>query len=363
MRVRMKKLTLGNFVLAVLFSLAALSVYSMWSIPAIESSRKLVARKNFRNVQKVTFSHPNEQPPGSGLKQIGEKNFDYNRKERLYNLRKKCQQADEAKLVKKDIPAKKLGHIIVNDQYKVLYCYIPKVACTNMKRVFLILTGKMNSTNPLALKSKDVHMAFDKYLTYLDSYSEEEVQEKLKTYKKLVFVREPLERLLSAYRNKFTEKSPYFHKRFGRRIIRRFREGSNKTKEILGNDVTFLEFVKYITDDDTIEREGFNEHWAQYVSLCQPCYVQYDFIGKYETIDEDVNFVLKDLKIDQLIKFPKRNATYKRSKTQDQLESYYKTIPKDLLQRLWKIYHTDYSLFDYPYPGVLEKFLAPQEEV
>lgn len=294
---------------------------------------------------------------------MGEKDFEYLRKERLYNLRKKCEKAQEAKLVKKNVPAKKLGHIIVNDQYKVLYCYIPKVACTNMKRVFLILTGKMNSTNPLALKSGDVHMKLDKHLKYLDSYPEEEVSEILRTYKKLIFVREPLERLLSAYRNKFTEKSPYFHKRFGRRIIRRFRNGYNGSQEILGNDVTFLEFVKYITHPNTIENEGYNEHWAHYSALCHPCHVQYDFVGKYETIDEDVNFVLKDLKIDQLIAFPRRNATYRKSKTKDQLESFYSTIPKDLLGKLWKIYHTDYRLFDYPYPAVLEKFLAPEEDV
>lgn len=361
----MKKVTLGNLVLAVVVSLAILSLYSMWSLPPSISNRsKLVARKDFMIKTKKRSKLPLEdQPMGSLLKQLGEKDFDYIRRERLYNLRRKCEKAEEAKLIKKDVPAKKLGHIIVNDQYKVLFCYIPKVACTNMKRVFLILTGQMNTTNPLALKSKDVHMSLDKHLTYLDSYSDEEAAEKLRTYKKLIFVREPLERLLSAYRNKFIEKSAYFHKRFGRRIVRKFREGVNKSQEILGNDVTFLEFVRYITDQNTMENEGFNEHWAHYSALCHPCHVQYDLIGKYESIDEDVNFVLKDLKIDQLIKFPKRNATYRRTKTGDQLESFYKTVPKDLLGKLWKIYRSDYHLFDYPYPQFLEKFLAPEDEV
>lgn len=365
MRVRMRKVTLGNLVLAVVVSLAILSLYSMWSLPPSISNRsKLVARKDFLQKSKKTIKlSPEDQPVGSLLKQLGERDFDYIRKERLYNLRRKCEKAEEAKLIKKEVPAKKLGHIIVNDQYKVLFCYIPKVACTNMKRVFLILTGQMNTTNPLALKSKDVHMSLDKYLTYLDSYSDEEAAEKLRTYKKLIFVREPLERLLSAYRNKFIEKSAYFHKRFGRRIVRKFRDGVNKSQEIQGNDVTFLEFVRYITDENTMENEGFNEHWAHYSALCHPCHVQYDLIGKYESIDEDVNFVLKDLKIDELIKFPKRNATYRRTKTGDQLESFYKTIPKDLLGKLWKIYRSDYNLFDYPYPQFLEKFLAPEDEV
>lgn len=39
MRVRMRKVTLGNLVLAVIVSLAILSLYSMWSLPPSISSR------------------------------------------------------------------------------------------------------------------------------------------------------------------------------------------------------------------------------------------------------------------------------------------------------------------------------------
>lgn len=80
----------------------------------------------------------------------------------------------------------------------------------------------MNIINLLVLKSKDVYMSLDKYLIYLDLYSDEEVVEKFRTYKKFIFVREFLERLLLVYRNKFIEKSVYFYKRFGRRIVRKF---------------------------------------------------------------------------------------------------------------------------------------------
>jgi hypothetical protein len=65
-------------------------------------------------------------------------------------------------------------------------------------------------------------------------------------------VREPFERLLSAYRNKFTEKSPYFHKRFGRKIIRKYRTNPNVEDIEKGNNVKFPEFVQYITDPVTI---------------------------------------------------------------------------------------------------------------
>ena len=261
--------------------------------------------------------------------------------------------------MQEDVAPEKLGHIIVNDQHKVLFCYIPKVACTNLKRVFLLLTGKMNTTKPLEIKSKDVHFAYDKYLTYLDSYSKEEVDFRVKNYRKYIFVREPLERLLSAYRNKFMEKSEYFHKRYGRRIIRRFREGVGKNEAVAGNDVKFFEFVQYITDEETIQHEGFNEHWAHYSALCHPCLMNYDFIGKYETLDDDVDYVLKDMHIDDIVKFPQRGATYKKKKTKDELYKYYGQIPPKYLKRLWRIFVNDYKLFDYSYPNLLKKFLPP----
>lgn len=86
----------------------------------------------------------------------------------------------------------------------------------------------MNIINLLVLKSKDVYMSLDKYLIYLDLYLDEEVVEKLRIYKKFIFVREFLERLLLVYWNKFIEKSVYFYKRFGRRIVCKFWDGVNK---------------------------------------------------------------------------------------------------------------------------------------
>ena len=272
---------------------------------------------------------------------------------RYRNLLSSCQQQKGQGLVEEDIPNKTLKHIIVDDRYKVLFCYIPKVACTNLKRVFLLLTGKMNATDPMALKAADVHFSYDKYLTYLDSFSEDEIQYKLQNYKKIIMVREPFERLLSAYRNKFTEKSPYFHKRFGRKIIRKYRPNAKQEDIEKGSNVKFVEFVQYVTDPVTMETEGLNEHWDLYSSLCQPCLINYDFVGKYETLDDDIDYIMHDLGIDRFIKFPKRGASYKKKRTKDTFDQFYGNVSRENLGKLWKIYRRDYKLFSYSYPKVL----------
>merc|ERR1719273_1314113 len=108
----------------------------------------------------------------------------------------------------------------------------------------------------------------------------------MKSYKKFLFVRNPLDRLISAYQNKLSKKfsyTSYFQKRFGRFIVQKYRENPTEESKRLGNDVTIGEFFKYLADP--INYEKFNEHWTPQVDLCQPCLINYDFIGHYEDID------------------------------------------------------------------------------
>ena len=75
--------------------------------------------------------------------------------------------------------------VIVNDEYKVIFCYIPKVACSQWKRVFLALDNRTDVDNVHDNK----HF---KFLLY--DYSDEDIKVRLKSYFKFLFVREPLDR-------------------------------------------------------------------------------------------------------------------------------------------------------------------------
>lgn len=256
------------------------------------------------------------------------------------------------------IERSKLDHIVVNDKYKVLYCYVPKVACTNLKRVFLMLTGKLNVTDPLELQSTDVHSVLnDDYLTYLDSYTASEIKDRLTNYKKVVFVREPLERLLSAYRNKFLDKgNTYFKERFGRKIIKMYRENASAESLESGKSVTFSEFIRFLLDRKT-EQGGYNEHWRPFFDLCYPCHIHYNFIGKYESLDEDVEGLLKLLQVDDWIRFPKRGDNYKSLKTEDLFLKFYKTVDSDMLRDIVNVYSKDFDIFDYEVPKGVQRLL------
>ncbi|KAL4226876.1 hypothetical protein ACF0H5_014855 [Mactra antiquata] len=278
-------------------------------------------------------------------------------RQRVKNLERECKKltanGSEFLFVEKS----KLDHIVVDDRYKVMYCYVPKVACTNLKRVFLMLTGQMNVTDPLLLKSADVHSSLDHYLSYLDSFPAAGIKYRFHHYKKVIFVREPLERLLSAFRNKFLQRgNSYFKLHFGKTIIKRYRDNPSNESLNKGEDVTFTEFVQYLLDPKTIEK-GYNEHWQSFYDLCHPCNIQYNYIGKYETLDRDVDELLKILKVHDKIHFPERTDMYKTSKTEDMLLNFFRILDPDTLRKIIDVYEKDYKVFGFNLPDGIDSLL------
>ncbi|KPP58914.1 Carbohydrate sulfotransferase D4ST1-like [Scleropages formosus] len=230
-----------------------------------------------------------------------------------------------------------LQHILVNDRHRFLYCYVPKVACSNWKRVLKVLSG--------ALQSVDVNVKMDHKsdLVFLADLEPEQIQHRLQHYFKFLFVREPMERLLSAYRNKFGEIEAY-QRRYGVEIVKRYRKNVGR---VAGDDVTFTEFVRYLVDEDT---EHMNEHWMPVYNLCQPCVVSYDFVGSYEHLQRDATYVLRHIGAPPQVRFPERQAWYRPVSTET-LQYYLCGVPLGLLRELLPKYILDFSLFTYPLPN------------
>ena len=231
-------------------------------------------------------------------------------------------------------------HIIVNDEHRVLFCYVPKAACANWKRVMMVLDGKVSNSNDVV---KVNHKAF----TFLEDLPPLEAQRKLNEYYKFMFVREPLTRLWSAYKDKFLlNHSVSFHVHYGKRIVKKFRTNSDANAK--GNDVTLTEFLQFLDQSNEL---NMNEHWMPFYKLCQPCAVSYNFIGSFENIQHDAVQVLKELNVDEQVSFPKQQAYYRSGgtgfATMDKAHA-----PISILQRVLKKYALDYEMFSYKMPDV-----------
>ncbi|XP_062858559.1 carbohydrate sulfotransferase 14 [Trichomycterus rosablanca] len=263
-------------------------------------------------------------------------------------IRAMCGQQNTAQSVWSLSPLQRktvLQHILVNEKYRFLYCYVPKVACSNWKRVLKVLSG--------ALTDVGVHVQMDHHsdLLFLSDFSPDEIRYRLRHYFKFMFVREPMARLLSAYRNKFGEIESY-QRKYGAEIVRRYRKGFAKKTKVAGDDVTFTEFVRYLLDE---EPEHMNEHWMPMYNLCQPCAMQYNFIGSYERLQSDAEYVLEQVGAPQNVRFPDRQTWY-RPVTKETLHYYLCMVPQKLLRELLPKYILDFSLFGYHLPNITTEY-------
>ena len=253
-------------------------------------------------------------------------------------LRKACE--DRRKPSVDDV----LNRILVDEKHQSLYCFIPKVGCTNWKTLLVQLIGKGSNTTRVH-KKNDIAKAG---LVRLSQYSEEDASHFLETYFKFMFVRDPFERLLSAYKDKFAtynEFTKHFQTKYGRDIIKTYRKNPSLLSLRLGHDVTFGEFVKYVIDSYK-NNEEFNPHWRPFLDLCGPCDIHWDFIGKMETIEEDSRYVLSHMLGDPCPP-PLMQSQHGHQTTVNVTKTFYEQIPSSDITKLAEVFHDDIELFGY----------------
>ena len=110
--------------------------------------------------------------------------------------------------------------------------------------------------------------------------------------KRLMFVRDPYQRLMSVYVDKIVAPNPIYWKIFGvpaKRAIRKNNTLQNGSE--CGHDLTFAEFVRFVVlvlDPAVYARPaGPDGHFNTQSEMCRPCAIDYDFVGKMETFAQD----------------------------------------------------------------------------
>ena len=239
-----------------------------------------------------------------------------------------------------------------DDQMQYIYCINAKVGSTNWRATLAMLTGLFTKYgSPEEIPRRVVYIfKFKK----LDTLLNNDRMWRLRKYFKFVFVREPLERLLSAYRDK-VETNAY--RRMVTNIVRKCRPHDYKST-LKQYNVTFAEFVRYILIQHAAGR-GFNIRWIPQYLGCAVCTTAFNFFGHYETLHKDAEFVVSELKsrirnqeqrrrvVD--VTFP---ADRGHSRTNNLMQRMYSTIPAADIQALFKLYAIDYALFGFNRPNV-----------
>jgi hypothetical protein len=171
----------------------------------------------------------------------------------------------------------------VIEEYKLIFFTIPKNGCTEWKLLFRKMMGM---SIPKNVRSHDVIMAIHNpqtnNMTTLDNYSIHIAEEMMKSleWTRAVFLRDPKERILSAFLDKFVSKD-YFIRQCC---------SSTKTSEcqVKRSQKDFWYFLNSDCKDP---------HWEPQITMIDEKWWPYiDFIGSFTTIREDSERLLKLLK-------------------------------------------------------------------
>ncbi|XP_035482758.2 carbohydrate sulfotransferase 12 isoform X1 [Scophthalmus maximus] len=277
------------------------------------------------------------------------------RKQQLKDICSADKEAlSEGKCSVTDMSAEELKNLLVDDTHGIIYCYIPKVACSNWKKVMFVLKQSEPYRDPMSV-SDDLIEPTDKHLTLLKSFPRTEMMAKLKHYTKFLFVRDPFVRIISAYRDKLQRPNKLFLENFALDIIRRYGNQSDPPRSVdeafaSGLSPSFHNFIQYLVDPKTENSGPFEPHWRQMHRLCHPCHIQYDFIGHQETLQEDAEQLMKLLMLKGYIKFP---PSYVNMTSSNSVLDWFRTVPVEDRRKLYKLYESDFRLFGYRKPDEL----------
>ncbi|KAF6715879.1 Carbohydrate sulfotransferase 12 [Oryzias melastigma] len=274
----------------------------------------------------------------------------YSEQQRLRKelLRKHCAGVNQSLVNNVD-----MKNFVVDDKNGIIYCYIPKVACTNWKRTLIALRHDEPYPDPMSFEHNWVHR-FDRF-QLLRQFPLAERKAKLKHYTKFLFVRDPFVRLISAYRDKMQHYDQYFYQGYVRAILQLYKKQYNLPTNVTlarktGVQPSFYNFIQYIVDPRTERNAPFEPHWRQMFRLCHPCLVNYDFVGHQETLQEDAQELLKMLKLEDDIKFP---PSYENMTSADSVKDWFQNVPLKDRRKLYKLYEKDFQLFGYRRPTEL----------
>jgi hypothetical protein len=163
-------------------------------------------------------------------------------------------------------------------EYKLIFFTFPKVACSEWKRMFMRIDG-----NPIWCKTRGInaHNPTLNKLGVLGDYDPEVATAMMTSpaWTKAAIVREPKERVLSAFLDKSVKEGHYFTKKCCKNLA----EGDEQT--CIENLKDFKSFLHFVTK---YPKECFDVHWEPQVAKIDAKWWPYlDFIGYQNTLLDD----------------------------------------------------------------------------
>ncbi|XP_066275072.1 carbohydrate sulfotransferase 11-like [Branchiostoma lanceolatum] len=248
-------------------------------------------------------------------------------------------------------PPRRLHKLRYNDPYRTVFCDVAKSGSTTMKQILAKIDPNYKYIRKFGVYDPKAFRDLSRF-----KEGSRDLRDRLTNYTKFMIVREPLERLLSAYQDKFRygKAVKLFEALYGDYFVKDRAPSHKKGHQIKAGEedgrlhVTFPEFVRGVL---TRERKYRNVHWEPQHVICHPCMIHYDYIGHLDTMSDDVKFIMHKTGILDKVAAPAQSA---RRAGDNMAEMYAEISLRDILQ-LGKVFSFDYEAYSFSFDDTLRK--------
>ncbi|XP_047484466.1 carbohydrate sulfotransferase 13-like [Penaeus chinensis] len=226
---------------------------------------------------------------------------------------------------------------LISGRYNLVWCNVFKAASSNWLYNFLLMAGftekelQKSSSSPVELARQEAYArpSRDELVAAMENPGATS----------FMIVRDPFERLLSAYKDKIESTKQKFYRTLRCQIQHR------ATKTTRDCQPTFPEFVDYLLEERA-KGKAPNEHWAPYHSFCSPCQLPFDYVLRFESLlEEEAFLVAKVPGLSAVVKPHKLHASH--TDYSAVTRQYFSQLSPLKLARLYDIYRNDFIIFGY----------------
>jgi len=216
---------------------------------------------------------------------------------------------------------------ILLTKYKAIYLFIPKVACTSIKKL-IADTLEIPPYDP----SKPDSYIHKRNFPYAKKHR---IYDDYRGYFKFCFVRNPFDRLVSCYSNKISRDKDLDNEWFNKGVARIFK----KYKKLFWGGMGFEDFVASVARIPDAQADShFRSQWLATVDNNNKPLA--DFIGKFENLQEDF------ASVSQKIGFPALQLPHLLKTDRKNYRQYYTSRSIENVQQR---YARDFELFQYDF--------------
>ncbi len=241
-------------------------------------------------------------------------------------------------------------HLLVDDAHRVIVCAVPKAGCTSFKEMMCRHNTLNRKVGDIIRHMHTLAVLHSCGLYKLSEYNASEIDWRLKEYTKIALVRHPLDRLLSAFNEKFVISGEYA-RGYRINIYNTFNKEDVRVQDRTPQ-ITFEQFLTKIPGRKSIDR-----HWAPSFNWCSPCYIEYDHIVKLETIHSDLKQILPLFRnpdqADSIVDiYTQRNAYRDPKNRLSRASAIFHSLNPDLVKSITEVYQADLDVFGYSWDNV-----------